>query len=264
MISALPIIAMWFSVGPVAADERSQITTSPATQTQPQAVESLDRNAALQALLDDVDARLRRIKTLRSEFEQRKYTALLKQPLISSGEFMLKGDAIRWETRKPRPSTMAISGGEVKVYYPEARAVEIYEARGDLRELWGSPLPHIAALRERFIIRELDPAELGVQATANEQLLALELSPKTDELKEHITSVRALIDVAAPCIRRMIITDADGDRTELDFKNIQLNGEIDDSELDLKIPQGTKVSRPIGAHAESRPAATAPQRESGK
>ena len=83
---------------------------------------------ALQKQLDEIDQRVAKITSLRADFEQQKHTPMLKQPLVSAGSLMVKGDKVRWDTRTPRPTAMAISGGEIKIYYPEAQVVEIYKA----------------------------------------------------------------------------------------------------------------------------------------
>jgi len=243
--------------------------TAPAAQGQTQTA----AQEALQRQLDEIDQRVAKITSLRADFEQQKHTPMLRQPLVSVGNLLVKGDKVRWDTRKPQPSAMQISGGssgiegEIKIYYPDATVVEIYKAQGDLRELSGSPLPRIALLRRYFDFSKIDASDMGIKAGDDGRFIALELKPRTDDLKEHITSVRVLMDASVPCIKKLSMLDADGDRTEIEFKNVQINADIDDAALELKVPPGTRVSRPLGGDAgssASQPASSLPRRESGK
>jgi outer membrane lipoprotein-sorting protein len=58
-----------------------------------------------------------------------------------------------------------------------------------------------------------------------------------------VQEVRVLLDVAAGNIVQAELTDADGDRTVIQFTNAQVNVEVGD--LELKLPSGTKVTRPL-------------------
>ena len=45
--------------------------------------------------------------------------------------------------------------------------------------------------------------------------IALELVPKDDDLRRHLTSVRVLMNVDVPCVTKLSMIDADGDRKQL-------------------------------------------------
>jgi len=58
-----------------------------------------------------------------------------------------------------------------------------------------------------------------------------------------VQGVRVLLDISAAYIVKAEMTDADGDRTELHFANVKINA--DPGELELKVPAGTKTTRPL-------------------
>lgn len=238
-----------------AVHEPKQSATTPSAQSQPHA----PMDDQLRARLEEIDQRIANFTDLRAEFVQTKITAMLKQPLVSEGMLVVKGDSARWDTKKPRPSTMTIGGGEIHLYYPDARVMEIYTATGDVRELTGSPLPRLSVLDRQFDITELDAATLG--SGAGDQVIAMKLTPKDENLRKHLKSVEVLINTDLPAARKLIMTDADGDRTEIEFKNVRVNTGVLDDELELQVPPGTRISHPAGDGPSIRPAATKPERE---
>jgi outer membrane lipoprotein-sorting protein len=213
-----------------AAPPASQPTSAPAVDPQ------------LQLELTEIDARASHITTLAADFEQKKYTALLRKPLISSGVLRIKGASIRWDTERPEKSVMLVSGREFQLYYPAQNAVEIYTLDQRLAQLAASPLPRLAVLRDRFAFAQIPAAEMDRQADPA-KFVALKLTPIQDELRQRLREVRVLLDVAAGYIVQAEFTDADGDRTVMTFRKIQINAEVGD--LELKLPAGTKISRPL-------------------
>jgi outer membrane lipoprotein carrier protein len=197
----------------------------------------------LAARLTEIDRRAAEVKDLRAEFEQTRTSPLIRTPMKSSGTLVVRGDRVRWDTRRPHPSVMTIGGGEIRIHYPEERVLEVYEARGDLRELTGSPLPKLDVLRKSFSIAAADAAQLGGDAGKH---VALELTPRNEELRKNVARVRVLVDERAACLAMMEMTDPDGDVTRLEFKNVRVNTGVKDSELELRVPEGTETVHPAG------------------
>src|SRR4051812_4885294 len=54
----------------------------------------------------EVDAHGATISDLVAKFEQEKFTALLKKPLLSVGVVRVRGSAMKWETDRPEPTTL--------------------------------------------------------------------------------------------------------------------------------------------------------------
>jgi outer membrane lipoprotein-sorting protein len=199
--------------------------------------------AGLAPRLEDIDRRAAEVKDLRAEFEQTRTSPLIRTPMKSSGTLVVRGDRVRWDTRKPHASVMTIGGGEIRIHYPEERVLEVYEAKGDLRELTGSPLPKLDVLRKSFTIAAAEASALGGDA---ERHVALELTPRSGELRQNVTRVRVLVDERTACLAVMEMTDPDGDVTRLEFKNVRINAGVKDSELELRVPDGTETVHPAG------------------
>ena len=57
----------------------------------------------------EVDAKAGKVLDLTASFEQRKITAMLKKPLISSGRIYVRGPVLLWKTEKPEPTAVQIT-----------------------------------------------------------------------------------------------------------------------------------------------------------
>ena len=189
-----------------------------------------------------IDARASKIATLSADFEQKKFTALLRKPLISNGHVRVKGAAMRWDTEKPEPTVMLVGEKTVQLYFPAQKTVEEYTLDQRVAELAASPLPRLGVLKDRFSFTEIPARDIDPKADAN-KTLALTLAPIDKELAEHVQEVRVLLDIEAGYIVQAELTDADGDRTIIQFHNIRVNADVGD--LELKVPPGTKFTRPM-------------------
>ena len=192
--------------------------------------------------LTGIDARAARIKSLKAEFEQQKFTPILRKPLVSAGSVRVRGSRLRWETRSPEPGVLLIDEHEARAYYPSQKTLEIYPLDSRLGELAASPLPRLAVLRARFAFTRIDPGTLD-RSVDGSKVMALELTPTDASLREHVRQVRVLLDVSAGYILRAEFTDSDGDRTVLSFRDVQPN--VDVGDLNLVVPPGTTVAHPL-------------------
>ena len=198
--------------------------------------------AALWAKLAEIDSRAAKIRTLAAAFEQQKFTALLRKPLVSLGRVRVSGSVMRWDTEKPEPLVMLIDPREARIYYPAQKAMEIYPLDARLGELAASPLPRLQVLRARFGFEQVQPSALDKSADPA-RFIALKLTPTDPALLEHVKEVRVLLDVEQAYIVAAEVTDSDGDRTVLSFKDLHVNEDVGD--LALRVPPDTRVSHPL-------------------
>ena len=190
-----------------------------------------------------VDARAEKIRDLSADFEQRKYTPLLKKPMISAGAVRAKGSAMFWDTRKPEPTLMRVDEKEVRIYYPGQKTVEVYPLAGQLAALAASPLPRLAALVPHFSFSPGAAKDLEEEEAANR--LVVKLTPIDPSLREHVDHVTVLIDADHGFILAFQLIDADGERTVIRFSQVKTNENLDDARLELKLPADVKTVRPL-------------------
>jgi outer membrane lipoprotein-sorting protein len=115
--------------------------------------------------------------------------------------------------------------------------------------LAASPLPKLSVLENYFSIAPAEGKDLLDKPDEGPRL-TLKLTPTDASLREHLDHVRALIDTAAAVIVKIEMTDADGDRTVISFRDIKLNTGIQDRDLELSVPEGTTVTYPLGRGGE--------------
>ena len=202
-------------------------------------------DAKLAAVLEDVDRRAGRAADLVGRFRQEKHTALLKKPMVSAGRIRMKGAVVRWDTESPEPGVLYSDGREIRMYYPRQSTVEVYPIDQRLADLAASPLPRLAVLRQHFTIEPAPPdPQRGTRRDDPEQL-EIRLTPSGTYLAEHVEQVRVKLDTAAARVTAVEMLDTDGDRTVIRFTDLKTDTGIKDADLDLVLPAGTKVSRPL-------------------
>lgn len=208
------------------------------------AANAIADNDAAWAELENLSKNRAPITTYAADFRQEKFTPLLREPIRSTGRVRIaegeNGGVSRWDTQAPYASTMLVANGELKLHYPEQRSLEIYALGDRLDAMAASPVPDLAVLRENFEIQEYG-------WTKGDQLLNLTFLPKSDAMREALEEITVDIDPALGSMRRLSMTDLDGETTVMHFENIELNIELDAADLALDVPAGTKTTRPLEA-----------------
>ena len=192
---------------------------------------------ALLKRLEAVDAKAADIHSMSADFEQKKFTPLLKHPLVSRGTVTAAGDAMLWDTTAPEPTKLRIDGHSLRLLYLQQKVLEEYPLQGKMATLAAGPLPRLATLREKFDVAPDPQAAPGT--------LSLLLIPRDAELKQYVDTVRVTLDEQAGVVKRFELTDPDGERTEITFTAPKLNADAPNA-TDLDVPAGTKTVRPLG------------------
>ena len=205
---------------------------------------------AFEAKLTDIDARAGKIQDYVARFEQHKYTALLRKPLVSTGTVRVLGPVVRWDTEKPDPAVLHADGKEVKLYYPRQKLVEIYPIDKRMSDLAASPLPRLATLRENFTFEAMTPdqikADAGELANGPDRV-AVRLKPTGDFLRQHIDEIRVLLDQKSAFMLCVVTVDKEGDRTVIRFSDARLNTGLKSADVAFAPPADARVSRPLEA-----------------
>ena len=193
----------------------------------------------------DIDAKSAQVKDLTADFEQQKFTAMLKKPLVSSGKVFVRGSAMLWDTRKPEPTALQVTATEARIYYPSQNTIEVYQIQQKLAELAASPLPRLSTLLAHFNFEPLAISEMGEKD--EQKFLAVKMTPSEAEMREHIDEIHVLLNAQTGLIERMEMRDPDGDRTVMTFSNAKINGSLRDSDLQLHAPADVKITHPLAA-----------------
>lgn len=186
-------------------------------------------------------AKARDIRDMSADFVETKKTVLLKDPLSSSGTVFASGGRTKWVTHEPYVSWLCTTAEHVTIYFPKEQRAERYAVDAKLRPLLISPVPQTDRLRDSFSI-ELVGSGGGEQNDRRLPALRLALRPKTEELRDMIDLIEVDIDEARGVASRVQISDADGDVTTIEFRNVRINTGVGDDDTDCTLPRGTDVA----------------------
>lgn len=199
--------------------------------------------------LVEVDERAADVETVVADVVQHKHTALLREPLESTGRVWVRGGTMRWDTHEPRRTEMLVTEQEVRLYYPEQELLEIYALDDRIGDLAASPLPRLRTMAGHFKLAAGDAAalrEAEPTIEAEGDWLAVRLTPREEELAEHLKRVDVLVDAERGVARRMVMVGAEADeRTVVTFEAMELDGDVADRRFELVVPEGTRVRRPL-------------------
>jgi len=207
---------------------------------------------ALKKELETLAEKLKGMRDLATDFEELKYSALLKEPLVSKGRMRVVGGRSQWDTISPKPNSMIVDSAQVRIYYPERATMEVYEFDEKLRWLTFWPMPELSVLIERFFIERIPVAELGTSETGA-MLLGLRLRPRDDAVGEYLRRVDVVLNTATAIVVRVEIVDADGDRTVTSFSNTRPNGGLSEKDVEFIVPPGTQTVRPLAKIEKAPP-----------
>jgi outer membrane lipoprotein-sorting protein len=207
--------------------------------------ENQANSSELQRQLKAIEAATAEVTDLQADFIQRRYTPLLKRPMVSKGTVVAVENRMRWDTVSPSKSSMLVGPTSIELFYPADALIEVYPVDRGFMDLAGVPMPKLSGLQARFDIYLLTTRDLDSEADP-EQFLAIELIPKTQDLRDYVTSVKMLIDQHRSLATKVIMTGPDGDRTAISFSNIQINTGIDATRTHLSAPEGTRRVMPMG------------------
>ena len=252
---AIVVMCVWLCAiiapGPAGAAQDN----SNAASTQPQRPD--DVPPALWQQLQTIDQQLADIDTMQARFIKRKHTPLLKRPLTSEGTVRVKGRMMRWDTHEPHPSVTLLRDGELRLYQPQDKRLEIYPLEQRFAMFGASPQPRLTELVQRFASEQQPPGELFESLKEGKEsdrladrYLALRLVPKDETLREHVAALEVLIDRAAGRIDRLRLRQGAGESVEYHFTQVRTNVDLPDEVFELDLPADVSISRPLEGGAE--------------
>lgn len=199
-------------------------------------IDTLEGSAKLDALIERVVEHQHALRSLRADFVQLKKSDLLLEAVESSGEFRFQApDKVRWDYRQPDPMVVVFNDDTVTTFLPQqARAEQVKVSKKQqrfVRVLAGTqPLDDLTS---NFSVRLADP---GGRAPYQ-----LTLRPVGAMVKKRLRSVKIEIDRSLFLPVMVEYNETDGDSTRYEFKNLELNPEIDVSTFRLELDDDVEL-----------------------
>ncbi len=196
----------------------------------------LEGGAKVTALIEGVVAQQRSLQSLRADFVQLKSSAMLLEPVRSTGEFCyLAPDRVRWDYHQPEAMVVLFTDDFVTTYYPGHHQAEQVKVSGHdrrfVRVLAGT-LP-MDDLTSYFRIRLEDPGPPGPYR--------LRLTPHRKSLSKRLDSLQLEVDrdLLLPVVVEYI--EADGDRTRYEFSRLERDPVLEVSRFRLELGPGVTL-----------------------
>ena len=188
------------------------------------------------AALTRLAERLKDAKTLSAKVVQSRKTALLDQPIVSSGTLYYRREPARLVFRmaEPRVTEIHLDKGAYQVYRPDEKRLERIEFGTD--EIMGRLLmvfePKPDEIGKAFTIRK------GGAAKGEIEVL---LEAGDEKVRKHLSKLALSLDEKEGTLKRIAYTDSEGDEVRFELTELKLNPELDAAAFELKVPEGTRV-----------------------
>src|SRR5262245_1259363 len=181
--------------------------------------------------------RFREIRGLSASFVQSRRTALLAEPIKSSGKLSYRRDPAHlvFEVEKPHRASVHFDGKSYRVYRPDEKQLEHFEIEDSemARWLFMAFNPKVEEIEKSF----------GIKAgSAKEDTLEVVLTPTEPKLLKAIARLTLLLvrgDAPGdPLLRRIGYVDPDQDEVSFEISDASLNPTFPPETFELKVPEG--------------------------
>ncbi len=198
-----------------------------------------------EAVLKQLDAEAKDFHSLTADIERTKVTVVVNDRSTETGQILVRQDQkMRIELTKPDPRTVLRDGDDLYLYNPKTHRVEEYNL-GKHRSLvdqflllgFGTPG---SELKKGFLL-----TVLGEEMLDNQKTILLELTPRSEEVRNQVAKIHLWIDQATwlPAQQKFFETGS-GDYFIVRYTNIARNLKIADSRFKPHWPKGTTKVKP--------------------
>ncbi|MEZ0314742.1 MAG: outer membrane lipoprotein carrier protein LolA [Myxococcota bacterium] len=180
-----------------------------------------------------------------AKFEQTYVDKMRGAKKIESGELWAKKDGkVRWSYRTPSRKDFVFDGKQAYFYEPENSQVTVFDKFQDspvasaMRFLWG----------QGDLVKSFEPKACDGKCIAAGDAVSIVLTPK--EPIAAVDRIQLDTDGGSGKVRRSIVVDPLGNRTEYVFKDLDLGAKVADAKFAFTIPAGVSV---LHANVDSKP-----------
>jgi outer membrane lipoprotein-sorting protein len=201
----------------------------------------------LDTVLDRIDRAGAAFRGMSAKVHRLSHTAVINEDNKDSGTILLKRARPKdlrmlIDLTEPDPKTVAFQGHTVDFYYPKIATVQEFDV-GKERELL-----------EQFLLLGFGTSRAGLQASYNLHLVGpdtfagqkcelLELTPKSKEVLQHLLKLEMCVaDNGYPIQQKFYLPG--GDYQLATYSDMQINPDLPDSALKLKLPKNVKREYP--------------------
>lgn len=197
----------------------------------------LSTSQRLEKLIERIKWEQARLKSMQATFVQNKESVLLIQPEEASGKFWFEApDKVRWDYEKPNPTTVLVNEEQMLTWYRDLKRAERIDVgkQADRVMQYLSASNSLETLQRYFILKVAFPKD-------PKEPYRLELSPRFARVAKRIKLMTVHLDRAGYWPVYLQYIEPDGDRTELRFTAVTLNGKIAPETFKIELPKDVEV-----------------------
>lgn len=204
-------------------------------------------NWTLDDLLKQMDTESKSFHALSANVERTKVTVVVNDRSTETGQILVRGDdKMLLELNPPDGRIILRDGGKLFVYNPKAKQVDEYD------------LGKNRALVDQFLLlgfgssgNDLKKGYLvtlqGEQIIDKKKVFLLDLTPKSNKVREQFSKIQLWIDQATWLpLRQKFLETGSGDYLEINYTNIMRNPRIPDSRFKKLWPKNVTKIKPQG------------------
>ncbi len=199
----------------------------------------------LDTILRQLDHEAKGFRSLTANIEQTKVTVAVDDKSTETGQISVRRDEkMRIEFTQPDSRTILRAGNDLFIYNPKIKRVEEYD------------LGKHRALVDQFLLlgfgtagSELEKGYLvtllGEESLDNHQVVKLELTPKSEEVRNQITKVHIWIDESTwLAVQQQFFETGGGDYFIIHYTNVVKNPRLTDDHFKPRWPRGVTRVKP--------------------
>jgi outer membrane lipoprotein-sorting protein len=199
----------------------------------------------LESVLKQLDEEAKSFRSLTANIEQTKVTVVVNDKSTESGQILVRhDDRMRIEFTQPNPRTILRTGNDLYLYNPKIKKLDQFDL-GKNRALVDQFLllgfgTSGAELQKGYLVTLLGEEEMD-----KHQVLKLELTPKNEDARRHISKIHMWMDESTwLSTQQQFFETGSGDYFIIRYTNLVRNPKIPDDQFKPRWPKGVKANKP--------------------
>jgi outer membrane lipoprotein carrier protein len=168
------------------------------------------------------------IKSMSCSFVQTKYLSILNDKMVSKGQMYYKqSDKLRWEYTEPYKYLFIFNG--TKVYVGNNTRKDVIDTNSN------KVFKEVARIMMNTVTGKAlsNSRDFSVDAAVDSKYYTITLVPKKKDLKQMFSKIVLNFTKSNIMISELNIYEKNGDRTNIQLKNINNNGAINESYFNI-------------------------------
>ena len=205
------------------------------------------RNWTADTVLAQLDHTAGDFHSLTADIEHTKVTVVVDDKSTETGQiFVRRDEKMRIEIAKPDPKTILRNGGTLYVYTPKIKRVEEYDL-GKRKTLVDQYVLLGFGTKGSDLKKSYAVTLQGEETLDNRKTLLLELTPKSDQVRDQISKIQMWIDQSTWVpVQQKFYETGSGDYFIFHYTNIARNTRLPDSTFKPDWPKDVTKIKPRG------------------